>query len=517
MIDAGYTYLREELKLIVPPLALELKQNDSPTGKTMDYGYGRVKILPAHIKIGKSVFEQISTAIKYQGINLCYLYATFQKLDPTELAAYILEKQGGETRRCIWYLYEWLMEERLDIPDIKPIKYVKLLREQYYYTADRPIRDKRTAVDNNLIGSKDFCPVIRKTATIVEWSGKDMVELAREELKLLGDIVDIEIINRSVNYLYTKETKSSTEIENEDSAEHKTIKFYRALKACGLYPLSKQRLIKVQNKIIHSLIKDEDYRSFDNYVGEKHQRTGMESVHYVCPKHEHVASLMGGLLSMHEKLIIGNSLPPMMHAAIVSFGLVYIHPFSDGNGRTHRYLIHDILKARSENKDDLIIPVSAAILQNMKQYDNVLETISDPILDNCDFDLSLDGEIIIHNDIHYFYRFPDFTPHVDFLYQMMSAAITKDLLPEIIHIYIHDTVKSMINDAFDIPNQVLGILTNILMMNDGIIGKKKKKGNLFKDHLTADELDEIETEATKVISSMKEQFDQILKINKEEN
>jgi hypothetical protein len=516
MVDAGYTFLREQLKLVVPPLSLELKQSDAINEKTIDYGYSRVKILSSRINIGNTLCDHISTAIKYQGLNLCYLYAIFKDIDTAELTSYIQEKHLGETRRCIWYLYEWLMEERLDIPDLKTVRYVKLLRDQHYYTSTNSIRDKRTAIDNNLIGTKEFCPVIRKTPEILAWSEKDMVELAREELRLLGSVVNIELIDRSVNYLYTKETKSSTEIENEDSSEPKTVKFFRALKACGIYPLSKQRLIKVQNQIIQTPIKDIDYRDFDNYVGEKNQRTLTETVHYVCPRHEHVSSIMNGLLKMHDNLLMDNSLPPMMHAALISFGLVYVHPFSDGNGRTHRYLIHDILKARSNSRDNLIIPVSAAILQNMSQYDEVLESVSNPILDNCDFDLNNNGEIIIHNDIHYFYRFPDFTPHVDFLYKMMSAAITKDLLPEIILLYIHDMVKIMINDNYDLPDKQLGLLTNILLMNDGTLGKKKKKHGLFETWLSLDQINNIEMNATKIIRGLKDQFKHVLDAENED-
>jgi len=33
-------------------------------------------------------------------------------------------------------------------------------------------------------------------------------------------------------------------------------------------------------------------------------------------------------------------------AAILAFGLVYVHPFVDGNGRIHRYLIHHVLAGR---------------------------------------------------------------------------------------------------------------------------------------------------------------------------
>jgi len=510
MIDAGYTYLRESLKLKVPPLALELKQGAESDERTLNYGFGRVKILSKRVKIGTTNSEHIATAIKHQGINLSYLYPIFEAIDAAELTEYILQQPASETGRCIWYLYEWLTEQKLEIPDVKPIKYVKLLRDQYYYTSSVCVRDKRTAVDNNLIGNKDFCPVIRKTAVIKEWATKDMMELAREELRTLGRFCDIDLISRSVNYLYTKETKSSTEIENEDSAEHKTIKFFRALKACGLYPLSKNRLINVQNQIIQTPVKDDDYRDHNNYVGEKNNRSGVEYVHYVCPRFEHVESLMNGLLKMHEALLIDNTLPAMMHAAVVSFGLVYTHPFTDGNGRVHRYLIHDILKARNPNQDDLIIPVSASILQDMKSYDRVLETLSKPVIDNCDFELTNSGEIIIHNDIHYFYRYPDLTYHVEFLYKMMSAWVTKDLLPEIVLLYMFDTVRDMLNEMYDIPNKELGLLVNILMENDGVIGKKKKKRGLFSNYLSDEEIANIEHITSDLISNMKETFKEVL-------
>ncbi len=36
-------------------------------------------------------------------------------------------------------------------------------------------------------------------------------------------------------------------------------------------------------------------------------------------------------------------LDPIVSAAILAFGFVYIHPFEDGNGRLHRYLFHHVL------------------------------------------------------------------------------------------------------------------------------------------------------------------------------
>ena len=66
-------------------------------------------------------------------------------------------------------------------------------------------------------------------------------------------------------------------------------------------------------------------------------------------------------------------LDPVIAAAILAFGFVYIHPFEDGNGRIHRYLIHHILSKRGFNPPQLVFPVSAAILDRIEDYRGVLE------------------------------------------------------------------------------------------------------------------------------------------------
>lgn len=62
-------------------------------------------------------------------------------------------------------------------------------------------------------------------------------------------------------------------------------------------------------------------------------------------------------------------------AAIIAFGFVFIHPFLDGNGRIHRFLIHDMLTRDGLSEQGLIIPVSAHMLQNIVEYDTVLELL----------------------------------------------------------------------------------------------------------------------------------------------
>lgn len=46
---------------------------------------------------------------------------------------------------------------------------------------------------------------------------------------------------------------------------------------------------------------------------------------------------------------------------------VYIYPFEDGNGRSHRYLIHHVLAARGFNPPGFMFPDSAAILEHIDQ------------------------------------------------------------------------------------------------------------------------------------------------------
>jgi Fic family protein len=56
---------------------------------------------------------------------------------------------------------------------------------------------------------------------------------------------------------------------------------------------------------------------------------------------------------------------PVVAAAMLAFGFVYVHPFEDGNGRIHRYLI---LAKRGFNPPGMVFPVSATILDRIDDY-----------------------------------------------------------------------------------------------------------------------------------------------------
>ena len=297
-----------------------------------------------------------------------FLLPCSKKIDVGEFTAFIASKPTSQYNRVLWFLYEWMTGERLDIPDLKSGNYIPLFEDEFYYTLQNGNRDKRTRVVNNALGTPEFCPTIRKTPEIKALEAVDVYETAYAKMQGIGEFLSVDVIGRSINYLYTKETKSSTEIEKEQPNRQRMQRFLNAIKNVGLYELSKQSLLNIQNQIVADNVKAADYRESEIYVGSTIQRFGIrdEDVHYVGAKQEHVKSMMNGLLKLHDNLMVDGTMPPLMHATLISFGEVYIHPFDDGNGRIHRYLIHDVMKHR-EPGHQFIIPISAAILKKSRQ------------------------------------------------------------------------------------------------------------------------------------------------------
>lgn len=100
----------------------------------------------------------------------------------------------------------------------------------------------------------------------------------------------------------------------------------------------------------------------------------------------------------------------LIAAAIMAFGFVYAHPFEDGNGRLHRYLIHHVLAERGCNPPGVVFPVSAAILANIDRYLETLETYSEILLPHVRWEPTDEFNVRVLNDTRTFYRYFDATP-----------------------------------------------------------------------------------------------------------
>jgi hypothetical protein len=209
--------------------------------------------------------SQLEFAIKYDGINLAILLDIFLAIDEDELIAYIKTKPTGKYTRKIWFLYEFLLNKPLPIEDLKQGNYVELLESDKYYTLKNAINLKRYRIKNNLLGTRDFCPIVRKSQILKEIDTK---ALSKECENLIVDYPSI-VLKRVLSYLYTKETKSSFSIEKEKPNSSRTQKFISLLYEAQKEDFcTKEKLIELQHKIVDSRFANFDYRTEQNYVGE---------------------------------------------------------------------------------------------------------------------------------------------------------------------------------------------------------------------------------------------------------
>lgn len=88
---------------------------------------------------------------------------------------------------------------------------------------------------------------------------------------------------------------------------------------------------------------------------------------YIAPEFQEVPHLMGDLVEFAQR----TDLPAMVQAALAHAQFETIHPFTDGNGRTGRALVHALLH-RLGVTNSVTVPVSAGLLRDTYRYFDAL-------------------------------------------------------------------------------------------------------------------------------------------------
>ncbi len=261
----GYTYLIKELNLKTIPNWKTSYISNTANRHSIQSRHKTQEIYPHTYWPGDNYTDHLEFAIKYDGINLSILYLIFNRINPVELETYIKSKPTSKYTRKIWFLYEFLTARILNIPPLTKGNYTEILEEKRYYTISNGSRIKRQKIINNLPGPSSFCPVIRKTEHLKSREKIDIYQKSKEII----DTFHQDIIKRSLNYLYGKETKSSFEIENISPDIRRSEKFTQLLKSAKDRDFcNKNDLILLQNQIIDPRFKADNYRTLQNYVGE---------------------------------------------------------------------------------------------------------------------------------------------------------------------------------------------------------------------------------------------------------
>jgi hypothetical protein len=459
------------------------------THKRQDIGAWRL-FTPRHSP-EDSLQGHLTFALKYEGVDLTVLKALFEHIEAGVIEELVRSEPTGAYSRRIWFLYEWLRETELNIENASQGNFVPLLNDKLQYTG--PSRDsRRHRVRNNLPGTQQFCPLIRRTGQLDQFIEQNLSQVALDHVgKTHADL-----LSRAAAFLLLKDSKASYTIEGESPPHNRIERWGKIIGEAGRRALSIDELEHLQSIVI------EDTRFIipgvrveGGFVGEHDRTTGMPIPDHISARHEDLESLLTGLIDA-AKLLQESDYDPVLTASLIAFGFVFIHPFEDGNGRIHRYLFHHILAEKGFVAKGLVFPVSAVILDRLDEYRETLEHFSKRRLGLIEWRPTEKNNVEVLNETRDLYRFFDATRQAEFFFACVEETVNKTLPDEVHFLARYDLLNEFIKNYIDMPDKTVDLLIRLLDQNNGKLSKRKREKEFAA--LTDEEVSAIESKYDEV-------------------
>ena len=478
---AGYSALisAHGLKVPVPDFLCAIGT------KHKKYDHERWHVFTPRHKPQDTLYGHLIFALKYEGVDLAVLNALFQKIEAREIQVIIRTEPTGSYSRRLWFLWEWLRDEQLYIEDATTGNFVPLIDSKLQYEG-KSYSSKRHRVRNNLPGTRNFCPLIRKTKKLEKCIGEKLSETA---IKNIGQ-THPDLLSRAAAFLLLKDSKASYTIEGETPPHNRIERWGRAIGEAGQRKLSISELEYLQQIVIEDnrFIKA-GLRKESGFVGEHDRSTGMPMPDHISARAEDLSTLLSGLIDTYE-LLCKDDFNAVLLATILAFGFVFIHPFEDGNGRIHRYLFHHVLAEKGFVPKGLIFPVSAVILDRIEEYRKTLEHFSKPRLDFIEWRPTEKNNVDVLNETINLYRYFDATKQAEFFFECVEETVNKTLPEEVAYLKKYDILNEFIKNYIDMPDKLVDLLIRFLTQNDGKLSKRASEKEFGK--LTDSEIQAIE-------------------------
>jgi hypothetical protein len=342
-------------------------------------------------------------------------------------------------------------------------------------------------VINNLPGNQDFCPLIRKTEKLEEYIASNI----RQEKSKYLNRVHKDILQRASSFLLLKDSKASFSIEGENPRNNRAARWGIAIGQAGKNELSIAELNRLQQLVIENdrFVKM-GIRSQQGFIGDRDRETQEPIPVHISARYEDLEKLMAGWLQT-QKILTESRMDPILVAAKIAFGFVFIHPFVDGNGRLHRYIIHHILSQTGYTEQGIIFPISASILTHIKDYAKSLESYSHPILNFIDWKPSENNNVEILNDTIDYYRYFDATAQAEFLFYCVNDTLVHIIPNEVEYLKKYDAFKRFLDHRFEMPDNMISLIVGFLEQGNGTLSVRSRKKEF--SALTQKEVEEIET------------------------
>lgn len=476
----GYRWLQERYG-IVPAQPFRTESSIQGSRSTVrQAGFSR-EFYPPAARPTDTLAGHLTFALKHEHAHLEFLARIFAAISSAEIEAWVKSEPTGQYARRTGFFYEYLTGRTLAFNGTAAGNYVDALDPDAYFTAARAVNNPRWRVRDNLPGNRDYCPIVLRTQKVRE---AEQYDCAQRLMQLEAEF-GADILQRSAVWLTIKESRASFAIEHEGDAVDRVQRFAAVMEShCGRHedPLTEKTLGELQSAILGPRATRYGLRHSPVFVGEV---AGLrEVVHYIAPHWHDTPALLAGLREFAARTTTNSSL---VRAAVLSFGFVYLHPMSDGNGRISRFLINDTLRRDRAIPAPFILPVSATITSSVvrrRNYDEVLELFSRPLLrkyagswrfgpeqvadDGLRYNLQFDA----YQDALPAWSYPDLTDHVEYLAQVLKDTLEHEMRDEAVFLRSLRAAREGIKRVLEGPDQDIDRMIRSIRENRGQVSNK---------------------------------------------
>ena len=135
-------------------------------------------------------------AFRHEPLSLLTLATVFEAIDPQLIQNLVKNEPTGAFSRRLWFFYEWIRGKRLDLESSKSGNYADALDSRFHFVA-KPVNSPRHRVRNNLLGTSELCPTVRRTAKLEAFIATDL----KSEALALTSMRTPEALARAANFL----------------------------------------------------------------------------------------------------------------------------------------------------------------------------------------------------------------------------------------------------------------------------------------------------------------------------
>lgn len=461
---AGYSALIEALNL---EIALPHRMYATSEHHKMIV-QGTWRIMGVRYTPDASLEGHLVFALKNEGLDLYVLKKVFEATGPDPIREIVEATPTGSYARRVWFLYEWLTGDQIDLPEPPVSNYVLAVDPKLQFCIEGE-KLARYRVVNNLPGTPNFCPMVFRTEKLDAFLEQDLAAKAQASIAEIPK----DVLARTAAFLLLKDSKSSYVIEGERPPQSRIQQWGKAIGEAGKQPLSHNEFQRLQKIVMRDdrFVKL-GYRIEGGFVGQHDRQSGAPLPDHISAKHDDIDMLMGAIIDFANHR--SNELDAVVASAMLAFGFIYVHPFEDGNGRLHRYLIHHALAQRGFNPPGIVFPVSAAILEQIDAYRIVLESHSAKALPFIEWEPTEKNNVHVTNETADLYRYFDATPHAEFLYECVAQTIEIDLPKEAQFLENYDRFDAAVQNMVDMPDRTINLLFGFLEQNDGKLSARAR-------------------------------------------